>query len=114
MVYSCFINGWECVAKQIDLTSARPAKGSNILKQRVLYFLADRVTTTQVESLQREVDILSSLITPHSNVVKYLGHESTSTKITLFISKYDSTLRHVLDEQRFSLLLRKESTDLVD
>eukprot|EP01102_Stenamoeba_stenopodia_P012367 TRINITY_DN3897_c0_g1_i2.p1 TRINITY_DN3897_c0_g1~~TRINITY_DN3897_c0_g1_i2.p1 ORF type:complete len:911 (+),score=171.87 TRINITY_DN3897_c0_g1_i2:243-2975(+) len=79
MVYCCYVNGWECVAKQIDLTSARPAK---------------------VESLQREVDILSGQVTPHPNIVKYLGHESTATKLTLFISKYDSTLRHVLDEQR--------------
>jgi len=31
MVYSCFVNGWECVAKQIDLTSARPAKGLDAL-----------------------------------------------------------------------------------
>jgi hypothetical protein len=78
MVFTCYINGWECAAKQIDLLGARPAK---------------------VEALQREIDILAN-IPPHPNVVRYLGHESSATKQTLYLSKYDCTLRLILDEQR--------------
>eukprot|EP00007_Cunea_sp_BSH-02190019_P004131 CAMPEP_0174248576 /NCGR_PEP_ID=MMETSP0417-20130205/43147_1 /TAXON_ID=242541 /ORGANISM="Mayorella sp, Strain BSH-02190019" /LENGTH=1011 /DNA_ID=CAMNT_0015328441 /DNA_START=36 /DNA_END=3071 /DNA_ORIENTATION=+ len=82
MVYEATMNDFGAVVKDLDLLTA---------------------SDYQVIGFKNEVQVLSQL-PPHPNLVKYLHHDLKAGHLRLFMTLYDSTLRHVINK-------RTESTE---
>mmetsp|Transcript_7496 Transcript_7496/g.23097 ORF Transcript_7496/g.23097 Transcript_7496/m.23097 type:complete len:970 (-) Transcript_7496:106-3015(-) len=72
------VDGWQCVAKTLDLEFA---------------------TKTQLNAFTNEVMILQQL-PYHKNIVRYLFHQESKNTLTLFMSHYRCTLRDLLNQYR--------------
>eukprot|EP00027_Filamoeba_sp_ATCC50430_P018876 CAMPEP_0168578504 /NCGR_PEP_ID=MMETSP0413-20121227/21368_1 /TAXON_ID=136452 /ORGANISM="Filamoeba nolandi, Strain NC-AS-23-1" /LENGTH=350 /DNA_ID=CAMNT_0008612355 /DNA_START=1 /DNA_END=1050 /DNA_ORIENTATION=+ len=85
MVYSCLVDGWMCAMKEFSVHGVEGAL---------------------VEGILTEISLLESL-PYHRNLVRYLFHQATETRIRLFMTKYACNLTSYLkrmrkDNQHFS------------
>ena len=77
-VYCANVDGWQCVVKEL------------IIKD---------LPSQQLKLFEFEMQTLESLPI-HRNLARYLFHVKTPTKYQLFMTRYDSTLGHVIRQRR--------------
>ena len=71
-VYSCYLDGWICAMKEVNISGVEPTN---------------------------EIAILSSL-PPHPNVIRYLSHRSNADHTQLFLQQYSCTLSDTIRERK--------------
>ena len=74
IVYSCYLDGWICAIKEVNVFS-------------------DYVPT--------EIDILSRL-PPHPNIIRYFFHRSDTERTQLFLQQYSCTLLDLIQRRKRS------------
>mmetsp|Transcript_8043 Transcript_8043/g.24907 ORF Transcript_8043/g.24907 Transcript_8043/m.24907 type:complete len:539 (-) Transcript_8043:208-1824(-) len=72
----CFVDGWRCVVKQIDIEDAN-----------------------MVQSLKTEISIVANL-PDHANVVRYFYYDQAGTYIRLFMEEFSGTLGDIVSARK--------------
>jgi len=84
-VFSCYVGGWKCVYKEIDLLQV----------------------TDSINTIERDLKIIEEL--SHSNITRYLFHDRQGEKFRIFYTPHSSTLKECLNPDRdFTLVARGE------
>eukprot|EP01102_Stenamoeba_stenopodia_P010732 TRINITY_DN3261_c0_g7_i1.p1 TRINITY_DN3261_c0_g7~~TRINITY_DN3261_c0_g7_i1.p1 ORF type:complete len:451 (-),score=125.75 TRINITY_DN3261_c0_g7_i1:102-1454(-) len=78
VIFSCYVDGWQCAMKELDLE-----------------FMNEYEKT----AFEGEVRLLE-LLPQHPNIVRYLFHENKNKKLRLFMTRYSSTLAQELQANR--------------
>eukprot|EP01096_Ripella_sp_DP13-Kostka_P006777 TRINITY_DN2448_c0_g2_i1.p1 TRINITY_DN2448_c0_g2~~TRINITY_DN2448_c0_g2_i1.p1 ORF type:complete len:679 (+),score=288.18 TRINITY_DN2448_c0_g2_i1:138-2174(+) len=78
-VNSCYVDGWLCAVKELDIE-----------------YMNDEC----IHSFEEEIRLVE-LLPPHRNIVRCLFHDRKDNKIRLFMTKYSSSLRTILNKRRF-------------
>jgi len=83
-VYTCDVDGWTCLCKEVDLNYAD--NGS-------------------IEEIKKEITIFEAL-PYHKNIARYLFHDGNAAKLRIFFfyTKYSSTLDACLKQKKKILL----------
>jgi len=76
-VYACYIDGWQCAMKEMDLSHASAS---------------DR------ENFEAEIKMTESL-PPHKNVVRYLFHKKSSGVMRIFMTRYTGVLCQLINNK---------------
>ena len=79
-VYSCIVDGWLVVMKELSTSSMSQAS---------------------IESFSREIRMLE-LLPPHENIARYLFHDVKDHCLRLFMTHYDCSLGHYIRQTRES------------
>eukprot|EP01130_Rhizamoeba_saxonica_P004613 TRINITY_DN187_c0_g1_i1.p1 TRINITY_DN187_c0_g1~~TRINITY_DN187_c0_g1_i1.p1 ORF type:complete len:563 (+),score=125.05 TRINITY_DN187_c0_g1_i1:50-1738(+) len=79
-VFSCYIDGWNCVMKQLDLTNYQDS----------------------IESFESEIELLENL-PPHPNISRYLYHERKGDNLRLFMTRYSCSLAEYLSKYKLEV-----------
>jgi len=76
-VFGCFVDGWQCAMKELDVHG---------------------VSDTAVKGLEREIELLEGL-QYHPNIIRYLFHQKKGTKLRLYMTKYPASLGKIILER---------------
>eukprot|EP01121_Diplochlamys_sp_Union-15-3_P019168 TRINITY_DN715_c0_g2_i3.p1 TRINITY_DN715_c0_g2~~TRINITY_DN715_c0_g2_i3.p1 ORF type:complete len:313 (+),score=53.55 TRINITY_DN715_c0_g2_i3:65-1003(+) len=77
-VYTCLVDGWQCVMKELNL---------------------EGVKDTTIKQFETEIKLLEDL-PYHPNIVRYLFYERKGNCLRLYVTRYSSSLRSVLHTRR--------------
>mmetsp|Transcript_14682 Transcript_14682/g.21927 ORF Transcript_14682/g.21927 Transcript_14682/m.21927 type:complete len:595 (-) Transcript_14682:26-1810(-) len=77
-IFSAFIDGWQCVVKELPISGLPPSA---------------------IEMFEREISTLQKL-PRHKNVCRYLYSRRTSISYQIFMTRYDCSLNSILSEKR--------------
>lgn len=80
-VFSCYVDGWQCAMKELDI---------------------ENIDDMSLASFEGEIQLLE-LLPPHNNIVRYLYHERVEGKLRLYMTKYAGALGNRLRELRRSV-----------
>jgi len=84
-VFSCYIDGWNCVMNEIGLSGSEE----------------------EIQKYDTEIKLLEKL-PRHPNIVRYLHHERKGEKLRLYLSRYSSTLGDYLKNYRVQFKLGRQ------
>jgi len=76
-VFSCYIDGWNCVMKELDLSGAEDA----------------------IQRFDTEIRLLEQL-PRHPNITRYLHHERKGDKLRLYMTRYACSLSDYISKYR--------------
>jgi serine/threonine protein kinase len=75
VVYSCMVDGWNCVCKQLQI---------------------DPSSAPDVSDFENEIKIFEAL-PAHRNLVQYFFHDRQTSVLRIFMKRYHCNLRHQID-----------------
>jgi len=78
-IWQCDVDGWQCVCKELNFDI--------------------NVDPIEIEAFESEIALVESLPF-HKNIVKYLYHDRTTTKLRLFMTRYSCNLKTVIDDRK--------------
>eukprot|EP01122_Echinamoeba_exundans_P001021 TRINITY_DN1096_c0_g1_i3.p2 TRINITY_DN1096_c0_g1~~TRINITY_DN1096_c0_g1_i3.p2 ORF type:complete len:464 (-),score=52.45 TRINITY_DN1096_c0_g1_i3:2149-3540(-) len=78
VIYNCLVDGWQCAMKEMNLRD---------------------VPEYSMKSFETEIELLERLPF-HPNIVRYLFHERKGDKLRLFMTKYSTSLRRIIQRRK--------------
>jgi hypothetical protein len=85
-IFACHVDGWLCAMKELDVK---------------------QLSDSNIKAFESEIELLENL-PYHLNICRYLFHEKTGDKIRLYITKYNCSLRHIVNKQKDALTNQKD------
>ena len=76
-IFSCIVDGWLCVMKELDTSE---------------------MNQQTIDNFSREIRLLE-LLPPHENIVRYLFHDLKDDKLRLFMTHYNTSLGSYIRQQ---------------
>lgn len=85
-IFACHVDGWLCAMKELDVK---------------------QLSDSNIKAFESEIELLENL-PYHLNICRYLFHEKTGDKIRLYITKYNCSLRHIVNKKKDELTNQKD------